>query len=201
GVLGVFGLRRWREGSANLCLVGIVLLNASNADFFFQREAGYDMGGRRIRHQNHVGFVDCLPASDGRAVEHHAVDKHVFVDEADIHRNVLQLTLRIGEAKVDKLDVVVFDLFQNIVGSRHINSLFARRWIVRRYCQMASTPDSPVRIRITSSMLETKILPSPMRPVWAALRMASIALSTVSSATMTSTFTLGRKSTTYCAPR
>jgi hypothetical protein len=48
--------------------------------------------------------------------------------------------------------------------------------------QMASLPVSPVRMRITSSMLETKILPSPMRPVWAALRMASIAASAVSSA-------------------
>jgi hypothetical protein len=28
---------------------------------------------------------------------------------------------------------------------------------------------------MTSSILDTKILPSPMRPVWAALRMASIA--------------------------
>ena len=41
--------------------------------------------------------------------------------------------------------------------------------------QMASTPVSPVRMRTTSSMLETKILPSPMRPVWAALRIASMA--------------------------
>ena len=39
-------------------------------------------------------------------------------------------------------------------------------------------PVSPVRMRTTSSMLETKILPSPMRPVWAALRIASIAPST-----------------------
>ena len=30
--------------------------------------------------------------------------------------------------------------------------------------QMASSPDSPVLIRIASSILETKILPSPMRP-------------------------------------
>jgi hypothetical protein len=30
---------------------------------------------------------------------------------------------------------------------------------------MASNPDSPVRIRIASSILETKILPSPTRPV------------------------------------
>jgi hypothetical protein len=34
--------------------------------------------------------------------------------------------------------------------------------------QIASSPVSPVRMRIASSMFETKILPSPMRPVWAA---------------------------------
>ena len=43
---------------------------------------------------------------------------------------------------------------------------------------MASMPVSPVRMRTTSSMLETKILPSPMRPVCAALRIASMAPST-----------------------
>jgi hypothetical protein len=31
--------------------------------------------------------------------------------------------------------------------------------------QMASSPDSPVLIRIASSMFETKIFPSPIRPV------------------------------------
>ena len=35
---------------------------------------------------------------------------------------------------------------------------------------MASTPVSPVRMRMASSTLEMKILPSPMRPVRAAFR-------------------------------
>jgi uncharacterized RDD family membrane protein YckC len=47
----------------------------------------------------------------------------------------------------------------------------------------------------------TKILPSPILPVLAALTMASMQRSTSSSLTTTSTFTLGRKSTTYSAPR
>ena len=37
-----------------------------------------------------------------------------------------------------------------------------RNWI-------ASGPRSPVRMRIASSIVVTKILPSPIRPVWAAL--------------------------------
>jgi hypothetical protein len=47
----------------------------------------------------------------------------------------------------------------------------------------------------------TKILPSPILPVLAALTMASMQRSTSASLTTTSTFTLGRKSTTYSAPR
>jgi hypothetical protein len=47
----------------------------------------------------------------------------------------------------------------------------------------------------------TKILPSPILPVRAALTMASMAPSTTASETTISIFTLGRKSTTYSAPR
>ncbi len=44
-----------------------------------------------------------------------------------------------------------------------------------KWLQIASAPVSPVRMRMAPSMWETKILPSPMRPVWAALRIASTA--------------------------
>ena len=71
------------------------------------------------------------------------------------------------------------------------------RW--RAY--MASGPRSPVRIRITSSTGTIKILPSPTRPVAAASQIASIARSTMLSSSTISIFTLGRKSTTYSAPR
>jgi len=39
-------------------------------------------------------------------------------------------------------------------------------WSWKTSDQMASSPDSPVLIRMASSMLETKIFPSPIRPVW-----------------------------------
>jgi hypothetical protein len=32
-----------------------------------------------IGHQNHVRFLDALPAGDGRTVEHLAVLEHIFV--------------------------------------------------------------------------------------------------------------------------
>ena len=87
------------------------------------------------------------------------------------------LPLRVGEAQVDVLDVVVLDLLQDVFGGRHV--MFpCLMTLFEIDCgasgQMASMPVSPVRMRTTSSMLETKILPSPMRPVWAALRIASI---------------------------
>src|SRR5204862_826736 len=56
-------------------------------------------------------------------------------------------------------------------------------------------------MRTTCSRLYTKILPSPILPVRAAASTASITRSTNSSATAASIFTLGRKSTTYSAPR
>jgi hypothetical protein len=56
-------------------------------------------------------------------------------------------------------------------------------------------------MRTTCSTDDTNILPSPILPVRAALMMASMAGSTVSSATTISILILGRKSTTYSAPR
>src|SRR5216684_3530206 len=60
---------------------------------------------------------------------------------------------------------------------------------------------SPVLILTTCSTAVTKILPSPILPVRAALTTASIAPSSIFSVTTTSILTFGRKSTTYSAPR
>ena len=56
-------------------------------------------------------------------------------------------------------------------------------------------------MRMTRSTGVTKILPSPILPVRAALITASTQRSTSPSGTTTSIFTLGKKSTTYSAPR
>ncbi len=79
--------------------------------------------GCRIGHENHVGFVDCLPATDGGAVKHDAVSEHVFVDCRDVHRYVMQLTLWIGEAQVHELDVILLDLLHDVACGRHGISL------------------------------------------------------------------------------
>jgi hypothetical protein len=50
------------------------------------------------------------------------------------------------------------------------------------------------------SIDETKIFPSPIRPVLAACSIQSIAESRSSSSTIISILTFGKKSTTYSAP-
>src|SRR5574343_1359026 len=67
--------------------------------------------------------------------------------------------------------------------------------------QRASGPVSPVRIRMTCSRLKTKTLPSPILSVLADFSIASITCSSCSALTAASIFTLGKKSTTYSAPR
>src|SRR6185369_564613 len=66
--------------------------------------------------------------------------------------------------------------------------------------QTASSPFSPVLILTAVSSGSTNILPSPILPVLAVVSMVSITFATRSSITATSSFTFGRKSTTYSAP-
>src|SRR5689334_15505746 len=56
-------------------------------------------------------------------------------------------------------------------------------------------------MRTTCSRAETNTLPSPIFPVRAEFSIASITRSTMASSTAASILTLGRKSTTYSAPR
>src|ERR1017187_4047815 len=67
--------------------------------------------------------------------------------------------------------------------------------------QTACSPVSPVRMRTMLSTALTKIFPSPILPVLAALTIASTAEAACASASTTSIFTLGRKSTVYSLPR
>ena len=67
--------------------------------------------------------------------------------------------------------------------------------------QTADSPVSPVRMRIDSLIGSTNTFPSPMEPVFAAPTMVATTLSTRLSATTTSIFTFGRKSTVYSEPR
>ena len=76
-------------------------------------------GGRRIRHQAHVGLVDRLPAGDRRAVEHLAFGERLLFDHRDVEGDVLPLAARIGETEIDVFHVVVLDHLQDVFGGRH----------------------------------------------------------------------------------
>src|SRR5262249_1673686 len=65
----------------------------------------------------------------------------------------------------------------------------------------ASSFLSPVRMGTACSMSNTKILPSPMRPVAALLRIVSTTRSTRSLGTAISSLIFGTKFTAYSAPR
>src|SRR3990172_6354977 len=67
-------------------------------------------------------------------------------------------------------------------------------------CYTTVSPRSPVRTRMASSTGMTKILPSPMLPVRAALLMISTTWAASWSFTTTSIFSLGSMSTVYVSP-
>jgi hypothetical protein len=70
-------------------------------------EERVDVGGVRVRHQQHVGGFDALPAGDRRTVEGVARGELVFVEMGDGHGHVLFLAAGVGEAEVDELDFVL----------------------------------------------------------------------------------------------
>src|SRR5690606_19085528 len=158
-----------------------------------------DEGRVQVRTQLHIGLVDRLPAGDRGAVEHRAIGEEVVIDEVDVEGHVLQSAADVGEAHVDVFDVLFLDLSKDISSCGH--SIIPLKILDVGMGQMACAPVSPVLMRRTSMMSETKILPSPIRPVRAADTMASKAGCSWSSSTTTSILILGRKSTTYSAPR
>jgi hypothetical protein len=83
-------------------------------------EERVDVGGVRVRHQQHVRGFDALPAGDRRAVEGVARVELVFVERATRHRDVLFLAAGIGEAEINELDFVVLDHLHHVVGGRHL---------------------------------------------------------------------------------
>jgi len=71
-------------------------------------------GGARVRHEQHVGGLDALPAGDRRAVEGVAVRELVLVEHLHRHGDVLLLALGVGETQVHELDLVFLDHLEDI---------------------------------------------------------------------------------------
>ena len=64
-----------------------------------------------IRHQNHVRFIDRFPTGDGGTIKHDTLFKAGGIHLISYIAGMLPFPLRIGKAKIDKLNVVVFDHF------------------------------------------------------------------------------------------
>ena len=69
-------------------------------------ERVHDRGGW-IGHDEHVGFVDFLPAANGRTVEAEPLFEQVGFQVGDGHGEVLPDAGQIGELKIDHLRVVL----------------------------------------------------------------------------------------------
>ncbi len=113
--LGAAG-QRARVAFVTLHGVGLDDVAGQNQGWFFEERV--DEGGDRIGHQDHVRFLNALPAGDGRAVEHLAVLEHILVYGANGHGDVLLLAAGIGEAIVHELDALFLDQLHHI-GSIH----------------------------------------------------------------------------------
>src|SRR5262249_8375502 len=171
-----------------------------------KRREGVHHGGRGIRHDEHVRRVDRLPAADRLAVQPVPLFEKLLGQLGGRDREVLPETEEVEELEVHGLDLVVFRELQHVLCRlcchAHASCCELLLGLLDHLGdQMASPPRSPVRMRMISSIGSTKIFPSPIRPVLAAFSMVSTTSTTCSSRTMISSFTFGRKSTTYSAPR
>jgi len=83
---------------------------------------GVDVGGVRIRHEQHVGGLDAFPAGDRGSIEGVAVGELFLVEMGYGHGDVLFLAAGIGKAEIDEFDIVFLDHFHN-VGDSHCKLL------------------------------------------------------------------------------
>ena len=70
---------------------------------------GVNHRGAVVGHEDHVGFVNTLPACDRRAVKHFAVFEKVFIDLSGGNTDVLLFTARVGKAQIYPANIIVFD--------------------------------------------------------------------------------------------
>ncbi len=75
--------------------------------------------GRRVGHQDHVGFLDLLEPADRGSVEAEAVDERVRFSSCEGTREVLHEAWQVAEPQVDELDALVLDLLQDVFGGPH----------------------------------------------------------------------------------
>ena len=105
----LLGLPADRARVAAIGLAGAGLVAVAEQDDRGLRRERIEHRRGAVRHEQHVAFVDHLPAGDRGAVEHDALGQHVGADCLDVIGQVLPLAARIGEAEIDELGVVLLD--------------------------------------------------------------------------------------------
>ncbi len=78
---------------------------------------GVEKPGVRVRHQDHIGLVDTLPADDRRAVEHLAVVQQFIIYRGGGQRQVLLLAQRVGEPQINEFDFFIPDFLEEVMGA------------------------------------------------------------------------------------
>ncbi len=115
------GLRPLRD-SPRIPVVGLARLRLENVADDHQGGRGGErdhLGRRRIGHKGHVGFVDRLPAGNGRTIKHNAVSKRGLVDHRGVVGHITPLAAGVGETEVDILDSVLLDKLKHSLGGLH----------------------------------------------------------------------------------
>jgi hypothetical protein len=104
-------------------------------------EEGIDVGGVRIGEQEHVGFLDLLEPSDGRAVEAVAGLERLLGQLADRNGEMLHQPGEIAEPQVDDLGGRLLRHHQHVLGCRHPDAPFVQvgRRVARRRCPVVSS--------------------------------------------------------------
>jgi hypothetical protein len=77
---------------------------------------GINPGCAGIWHHCHVGFIDRFPTSNGGTIKCQPTFEGLFFDHVRGHRQVLPLSVQIGEFEVDELNAFVFDLAEDFLG-------------------------------------------------------------------------------------
>ena len=86
---------------------------ATDDQGWFFEERINDRSGR-VWHQNHVGFVNAFPATNGGAVKHFAFFKEFGVHLMSRDCDVLFFTFGVGEAEINKLHFMFVQHRQNV---------------------------------------------------------------------------------------
>jgi len=109
----ILGLLGGGAGVSRIALAGGGFDDVAEQDEARLGREGVQHRRLQIRLEDHVGFVDRLPAGDGGAVEHEAMLQRVLIHGADILRGMLPFAPGVGESQIHVLNPVFLDEVEN----------------------------------------------------------------------------------------